>query len=182
MARRVPIIGTRLKKVNETARKRFFYLLLAISLAGILFALAGCGAGTPGKATTPTEVMNSVEAGMTEAQVLELVDQEYFINTTSFAMVNFARLEAEGDTLVYEAFGNNNPLQCPVARATPMYGTSEEQKSPYYGWLLFGLEGEEVDPALIGFEAGSDTVVLVFRLPFGEAQDLVERQCCGAFR
>ncbi|MEA3253455.1 MAG: hypothetical protein U9Q17_00740 [Chloroflexota bacterium] len=168
--------------MKELVPKRLPYLLLAVSLAGALLALAACNTGTSGKATTPTEVMNSVEAGMTQAQVLELVDQEYFINTVSFAVVNFARLEAEGDTLVYEAFGNNNPLQCPVPGNTPMYGTDDEQKSPYYGWLLFGLEGKEVDPALIGFEAGSDAVVLVFRLPFEEAKDLVERQCCGAFR
>jgi len=173
---------TWLKEMKRLTLKHPPYLLLAVSLAGALLALAGCAAETSGKATTPAEVMDSVEAGMTKAQVLELVDQEYFINTTSFAVVNFARLEAEGDALVYEAFGNNNPLQCPVPGNTPMYGTSEEQKSPYYGWLLFGPEGKEVDPALIGFESGSGTVVLVFRLPFGEAKDLIERQCCGAFR
>ena len=99
--------------------KRLGYFLAAIILMVGLIAMIGCGSGTPAKATTPAEVVDKAKIGMTGLEVIEVVDQEYFIRNDAFAVADFSKLEVVGDSLDYEAV--------------------KGMDSPYYGWLLFGV-------------------------------------------
>lgn len=131
-------------------------------VALIAMSLAACGGGVPAKATTPAEVEDRVKVGMTGLEVTDVVDQEYFIQYRAFAIVNFSKLEVIGDTINYEAI--------------------KELDSPYYGWLLFDVMCQDLNPALIGFKSDGETVVVVARIPFDEAQRLVEWQSDRPFR
>ncbi len=52
----------------------------------------------------------------------------------------------------------------------------------YYGWLFFGVIAPDLNPALVGFRASGDIVVAVARVPFTDAQALVEWQSGRPFR
>ncbi len=105
------------------------------------------------KATTPAEVMDRVKIGMTGLQVAAVIDQENFIRHHAFVALNFSLLEVIGDLIIYE--------------------TTQILTSPYYGWLLFDPAGRDSDPAIIGFESASETVLFAARIPFAEAQGAV---------
>ncbi len=130
-------------------------------VALMVTSLLACGGGVPAKATTPAEVMDKVKVGMTDFEFTDVVDQEYFIQNHAFAVVNFSKLEIDGDTINYEA--------------------TKELDSPYYGWLLFGVIVQDLNPALIGFKSDG-TVMAVARIPFATAQNLVEWQSDRPFR
>ena len=139
--------------------KRLPVLLVVVSLIAGLVGMAGCG---DGKATTPAGVVQNVEVGMTGLEVIGVVDQDYFIRNDSFAAVAFSELEVSGGSITYQVTKNWD--------------------SPYYGWLLFGVLVQDLDPALIGFEADGETVIVVTRIPFDKAQDIVEWQSGRPFR
>lgn len=124
-------------------------------LGGLALTLATCGgSGAAVKATTPTEVMNRVEVGMTDLEVAEVVDREYFVENHAFALVNFSELVAS-------PYGVN-------------YRVAEGPDSPFHGWLFFGVAVRDPDPALVVFEAAGGTVAFVDRVPSDGARELVE--------
>jgi hypothetical protein len=73
-----------------------------------------------------------------------------------------SKLEVVGDSLDYEAVKGLD--------------------SPYYGWLLFAVIVQHLSPALIGFRSDDQTVIVVARIPFDQAQTLVEWQSGRPFR
>lgn len=142
--------------------KRLPVLLVVISLIAGLVGMVGCGGGMPYKATTPAEVVQNVKVGMTGTEVIGVVDQDYFISNNAFAAVAFSKLEIVGDNIIYEL--------------------AKDLDSPYYGWLLFGVVVQDLNPAFIGFKANGDTVIVVTRIPFDKAQSVVELQSGRSFR
>ena len=127
--------------------------LIAISLA----ACGGEGGEVQTKATTPAEVADRVEFGMTSLEAMEKIAQEYFVQNHAFAVVRSSKLEIAGDALIYEAVKGEEALD-----------------SPYYLWLFFGVIVQDMNPTVVGFEAGGDTVVVVTHIPFHQAQRLVD--------
>jgi uncharacterized membrane protein YtjA (UPF0391 family) len=141
--------------------KRLPVILVVISLIAGLAGMMGCG-GMSSKATTPAEVVQNVKVGMTGTEVIGVVDQDYFISNSAFAVVSFSKLEVSGGTITYQV--------------------SKDLDSPYYGWLLFGVVVQDLNPALIGFKADGETVMVVARISFDKAQSIVEWQSGRPFR
>ena len=135
---------------------------LVLVLVFLLVALLGCSSGVPAKANTPADIASKVSVGMASSEVLELVDQGYFDRNKAFIVLNFSKLQVTGGTVTYEA--------------------TKELDSPYYGYLFFGAVVQDLNPALVGFRASGDTVIAVARIPFTEAQALVEWQSGRPFR
>ena len=138
-------------------KHRTKWVLLIGLVALIAISLVACGGGVPTKATTPAEVADRVEFGMTSLEAMEKIDQEYFVQNHAFAVVRSSKLEIAGDALIYEAVAGEEALD-----------------SPYYLWLFFGVIVQDINPTVVGFEAGGDTVVVVTHIPFHEAQRFVD--------
>jgi len=136
-------------------------LLLCTLVVGLLVSMVACGGGVPAKAKTPAEVVDKVKVGMSNPEVLDIIDEEYFTQNLAFMVVNFSELEVVGDAIRYVA--------------------TKDIESPYYGWLLFGVIVQDLNPALVGFTSDG-TVIIVDRIPFAEAQRLVEWQSGRPFR
>ena len=138
-------------------------LIILVILIGVM--LTACAApveapeAIPTKATTPAEVVDRVTVGMTSLEAMEQIDQEYFVQNHAFAVVDCSKLEVVGGTISYEAVKGEEALD-----------------SPYYLWLFFGVIVQDLNPAIVGLEADGDTVVVVSRISFDEAQRLVEWQ------
>lgn len=147
---------------SKVERSKLKQLLLCLVLFGLLLSTQACGEAVPAKATSPAEVVDRVEVGMTSTEAMEQIDQEYFVQNHAFAVVNFSKLEVVGDAIKYEA--------------------TKELDSPYYAWLFFGVVVKDLNPALVGLEAEGDTVVVVSRIAFDEAQRLIEWQSGRPFR
>jgi len=136
--------------------------VLVLILVATMVTLSGCDGGVASKASTPFDVVNKVNVGMTSSEVLEVVDLAHFDNNRAFVAVSFSKLQVVGGTVTYEA--------------------TKDLGSPYYGWLFFGAVVKDLNPALVGFRASGDTVIAVARIPFTEAQALVEWQSGRLFR
>jgi len=136
--------------------------IVAISLVALMaISLVACAGGVLSKANTPAGVADRVKVGMTDLKVIDVVDQESFIQNRAFAVVHFSKLEIVGDVINYEVI--------------------KDLDSPYYGWLLFGTIVQDLNPTLIGFRSDG-RVMSVTRIPFAEAQRLVEWQSGRPFR
>jgi len=119
--------------------------LLCITILGLLLLLTACAGA--GKATTPAEVVDRVEVGMTVEEVLDKVDQDYFTDNYAFVSIDLSELAA-------------------------IEGIPDYQE--VFVWFYFGKILQSVDPAAVAIRG--DTVVAVGRLSFDEAQRLIEWQ------
>jgi len=119
--------------------------LLCITILGLLLLLTACAGA--GKATTPAEVVDRVEVGMTVEEVLDKVDQDYFTDNYAFVSIDLSELGA-------------------------IEGIPDYQE--VFVWFYFGKILQSVDPAAVAIRG--DTVVAVGRLSFDEAQRLIEWQ------
>jgi len=119
--------------------------LLCITILGLLLLLTACAGA--GKATTPAEVVDRVEVGMTVEEVLDKVDQDYFTDNYAFVSIDLSELAA-------------------------IEGIPDYQE--IFVWFYFGKILQSVDPAAVAIRG--DTVVAVGRLSFDEAQRLIEWQ------
>ena len=143
---------------------------VAIGLAAIVAIITAVACGpqmpSPGelepKATTPGEVLGTVEVGMTVSEVTSIIDKEYLVQNDALIVVNFSSLQIVGGGIKYQP--------------------TKDSDSPYYGWLVFDVIVQDLEPALIGFESDGDTVVVVRGMPFDTAQHLVEEQYDKPFR
>jgi hypothetical protein len=141
-------------------KKLCCYLFLFLVLT-LLFT----GCGVP-KATTPAEVMKRVKLGMTESQVEDVVDIDYFQRNLNLEWLKFAKLEVIGNTVYYETF--QEPVYPSISDYTILQEYCEALERydetfiesflpPYWGWLLLDENGES--PAFIGFERDVESMV-----------------------
>ena len=141
-------------------------LLIGV-LTLVLVALAGCGGGN-GLANNPIEVVDSVEVGMTRAQVEEVVDLDHFKDNKSFRMFLMSKLEIDGEDFNLRY--------------------SKDGGVPYYGYLFFSVESKTLKPAVVIFEENDpdtwddDLVVAVGAIPFDYGQMIVEEETGKPFR
>jgi hypothetical protein len=120
-------------------------ILLCITILGLLLSLTACAGA--GKATTPAEVVDRVKVGMTVEEVLDKVDQDYFMENYAYVSIDLSELGA--------------------IEGIPDY-------QDVFVWFYFGKILQSVDPAAVAIRG--DTVVAVGRLSFDEAQRLIEWQ------
>ncbi len=129
-------------------------LLVSVILAAML--LSACGGGI---ANNPIEVVDKVEVGMTESQVEEVVDVDYFKDNRSWRgfMISDLKVTDEGFS----------------------YTIAEDQweMNPYWGAFFFSVESD-IDVALVVFtyheaDAAQDTVYAVGVIPFDRAKAIV---------
>ena len=111
---------------------------LGTAVLVLVFCIFTCSCAS--KASDPSGVVDKVEVGMTVEEVLENVDQEYFLEEDAFATMNVSDFKGIGDIPDYKNVSV---------------------------WFYFGSMLRAVDPAIVVFR--SDTVIAVGRVSLYEA-------------
>lgn len=131
--------------------------LLPFLIIGILLF----NACSNGLADNPIEVVDKVKVGMTEDELRQVVNVNYFQENKSFLMVTMS-----------DVIKTDNGFK---------YKISDDTDAPYYGYLFFSVESD-IDVAFIIFKcryletSGSldDIIYEIGILPFATAKQIAE--------
>lgn len=121
-----------------------------------------CSNASHAQATTPAAIVSKIKPGMTMEQVMDIVDMEHFTQNRAHVAVNCSEITVTDTGLQYNA--------------------TKDIESPYFLWLFFGTVVKDLAPAVVAFSAETETVLFVGRMPFEQAQELVEWQSGRPFR
>ena len=136
---------------NQGGYKMKRFVIGTLSLVLVTLSLVGCG--DDGIVNNPIEVVDNVKVGMTQAQVEEVVDMDYFQDSKSFRVFLIEGLVVDGENFTFSY--------------------TKDADASHYGYLFFSVESKTLKPALVIFKqklvdafSPNDLVVAVGVIPF----------------
>jgi len=131
---------------------------LLLILITMMLLFSACGGGI---ANNPIEVVDKVEVGMTEAQVEEVVDVDYFQDNRSWRALMISDLKVTDEGFSYTV------------------AEDQWEMNPYWGAFFFSVTSD-IDVALVVFsyhetDEAQVRVLAVGVIPFARAKAIVTK-------